>query len=806
MRIRAALVLLLGAIFLPPALEAQDPASTAPVLKEGEVILGGRVRKFLLVDGDDDQRFATPGTDALYLDLDGDGELYRGLGSHERVRPGRPFWLARAGYLAEISDSGDLAFRLVEEAPDPAQRPWPHRQSPRAGREPDPGVGTFAEEKEQYRLAEEADRKSGLSETAARVRVIGRIGRTGDPEAFRFLLDLATRALSLTLRCQAIRATAFGCYGSLAPGMVALALGEEDLRVRLEAIQALHGMDAPDRVPVFTSVLRTAKLDSLYLSAARCLAYTGSDEAYAVLERQAGEHPLPRYRFLAYQALTDYRRTPPPTEVIVSAACSPYTALRCLGLSHAGILDLPEATQLGISALSEGDPVVRLAGIRLLATRDDPDAVTALIHAATAQPDRMRKEMIRLLAPVRREEIIALFRLGLAAEAPSTRCFAIEVLAAIRTDEAVEELLAQLDREKDAEPVALLIRSLGPGASTDVLARIIAAVNRLKEEPEVYASALTALAQCGASDAAVRSYFGKAVGDRNVKRRIAVLDAVAEAGGEAWTELLIESLRGGAWQVRLTAVEGLGRVRSRRGVVPLIERLGRERVPRIVAAIADSLYRITGQNFYDLVELWEKWWEEEGDSFEVPSKVPEVWPEPVGGRTTATFYDIPVESDRLILVMDRSGSMELRSKGGTRWKVAVEQALAVVDSLDRHSNLNLILFNNAIDAWQKKLTRMDLGNRAALRMYLLSRKPEGGTNLYDGLELALLAREVDTVFLLSDGIPSDGKFVQASAILQEVKKINRFRKVRIHCVSIGADSALLRDLADQNRGRYVWYR
>lgn len=39
--------------------------------------------------------------------------------------------------------------------------------------------------------------------------------------------------------------------------------------------------------------------------------------------------------------------------------------------------------------------------------------------------------------------------------------------------------------------------------------------------------------------------------------------------------------------------------------------------------------------------------------------------------------------------------------------------------------------------------------------------------------------------------------------LRETRRLNQVRRITIHCVSIGTESALLRDLAAQNGGRSV---
>ena len=94
-------------------------------------------------------------------------------------------------------------------------------------------------------------------------------------------------------------------------------------------------------------------------------------------------------------------------------------------------------------------------------------------------------------------------------------------------------------------------------------------------------------------------------------------------------------------------------------------------------------------------------------------------------------------------------------------------------------------------------------SRAALTTHLLRQKPTGGTNLYDGLEEALIDREVDTILLLSDGIPVGGRYVSTPDILRAIRRLNQTRRVVIHCVSLGRDSPLLRSLAEEHGGQYV---
>ena len=77
-----------------------------------------------------------------------------------------------------------------------------------------------------------------------------------------------------------------------------------------------------------------------------------------------------------------------------------------------------------------------------------------------------------------------------------------------------------------------------------------------------------------------------------------------------------------------------------------------------------------------------------------------------------------------------------------------------------------------------------------------------GTNVFDSLEATLKDRRVDTIYLLTDGNPTRGRFTAPAAILKEIGALNRVRGATIHCIAFGAESKLLKDLAAQNGGKY----
>jgi hypothetical protein len=139
----------------------------------------------------------------------------------------------------------------------------------------------------------------------------------------------------------------------------------------------------------------------------------------------------------------------------------------------------------------------------------------------------------------------------------------------------------------------------------------------------------------------------------------------------------------------------------------------------------------------------------------------------------------------------------------TRLQTALAETAAAIGRLKSRDKVNVVFFETGIHPWRQAMAPLTPANRKALKTYLASRTPMGGTNLYDGLELALKDKDVDTIFLLSDGVPGGGKFTATADIVREVGRLNGARRIAIHCVSIGTDSDLLKQLAAANGGRHV---
>ena len=67
---------------------------------------------------------------------------------------------------------------------------------------------------------------------------------------------------------------------------------------------------------------------------------------------------------------------------------------------------------------------------------------------------------------------------------------------------------------------------------------------------------------------------------------------------------------------------------------------------------------------------------------------------------------------------------------------------------------------------------------------------------------------MDTIFLLSDGVPNRGRVTNLETLLDAITKRNRTTRIVIHAIGIGeaAGSTFLKELARRNGGQYAGFR
>jgi Mg-chelatase subunit ChlD len=126
----------------------------------------------------------------------------------------------------------------------------------------------------------------------------------------------------------------------------------------------------------------------------------------------------------------------------------------------------------------------------------------------------------------------------------------------------------------------------------------------------------------------------------------------------------------------------------------------------------------------------------------------------------------------------------------------------VFDALPPKAKINVITFAGDTTPVFAKLQTLGKKQRKQAESFVKALYGKGPTNVHDALEAAFADRDVDTIFLLTDGQPSTGPIVDREALADEVRRWNADRGIRIHTIAIGQKSELLARLAKDSGGEH----
>lgn len=330
------------------------------------------------------------------------------------------------------------------------------------------------------------------------------------------------------------------------------------------------------------------------------------------------------------------------------------------------------------------------------------------------------------------------------------------------------------------------------------------------------ASAPVLLKLLGAADPMTRTLAARALAPAVLDR--AVFDALAAATKDK------------AWPVRLAAIQGVGGAPLDHAVPVLVEAAQREKAE--LARAADAVLRsLLGVGFPDDPRAWGPWWAEHGASVREGTWARPAEPPPPPSTTRETFFSIPVESENVVFVLDLSGSMsedldfddprnrEVRAELGlpdTRAGVAKAETARAVRGLPDGAVFNLVVFADKARRFSPRPVVASAGTRASAVGWVVRQKLGWLTNVWDGLRSAFddvyaqggsatrFTDLPDTVILLSDGLPSRGRFQASKALRDLVLLWNRPVGARVHTVGIGdgQPKELLAELARVTGGAY----
>jgi hypothetical protein len=260
---------------------------------------------------------------------------------------------------------------------------------------------------------------------------------------------------------------------------------------------------------------------------------------------------------------------------------------------------------------------------------------------------------------------------------------------------------------------------------------------------------------------------------------------------------------------------------------------------RVYFDILRTLEALTGVELEDAVD-WKNFWEAQKKGLSAPARATE-------SKTVAfrrdSFFSVTVDSDRVLFVIDVSGSMSVRdppleTPAGSSGKTVVvgrprpsqvdpsslplsrermtrvkEELIRVVQGLRPQVSFGILSFNHELrPLWPGGgLKSATSTNKTAAVNWVRSLRPNGATRTDLAIRDALTIPEVDTIFLLTDGAPKNEKNqrLPIEPILALARQLNRFVKARIHTISFQQirDTRMrtfVTQLAQQNDGEPTW--
>ncbi len=169
--------------------------------------------------------------------------------------------------------------------------------------------------------------------------------------------------------------------------------------------------------------------------------------------------------------------------------------------------------------------------------------------------------------------------------------------------------------------------------------------------------------------------------------------------------------------------------------------------------------------------------------------------------TMESRQKVDVPSLAVVLLIDRSGSMETAVGRSTRLDMAKEASQLAVELLDERNEVGVIAFDTA---WSWVVPIGPAKDKAGILREIASIKAGGGTEMFPALKEAyeaLYERDalLKHIIVLSDGESSDADFVGL------VRRMARDR-ITLSSVAISSEAgiALMQDVSRWGRGRYYY--
>ena len=241
--------------------------------------------------------------------------------------------------------------------------------------------------------------------------------------------------------------------------------------------------------------------------------------------------------------------------------------------------------------------------------------------------------------------------------------------------------------------------------------------------------------------------------------------------------------------VRAACIDHLAALGTREAALALVDALAAESNPAELWRAADALEALSGIAFGDKLDLWKQWAANLPVDWKPGRKEPRK--QERAGTGTAVIAGLPILSTRVAVLVDLSGSVWKERPDGTTPKQDLELELGrMLDGFRPTTRFQIVPFTEDPLALSKGLVEATPQAVARAKADFAALKTSGKGDYWDAIERALADPEVDTLVVYGDGAPSGGRRWDVARMEHDYLARDRFRRVRLSAVLVGAGKAL----------------
>jgi hypothetical protein len=317
-----------------------------------------------------------------------------------------------------------------------------------------------------------------------------------------------------------------------------------------------------------------------------------------------------------------------------------------------------------------------------------------------------------------------------------------------------------------------------------------------------------------------------------------------------------------SWELKITAAQYLDKLKDQSLIEPLIQVLEGQNIEgRPRAEVIEILKKLTGTDLGSKGSAWRQWWikKNKGEDTEPVKEFGEtISVSYYGIKETSTriifILDIsdsmswgadwveekePNKKTSPPKFVDTNGNIageklvrEIQSKKEQvdkrpvkkRIDAAKRELVNTIYNIDSSVCFTVIFFATPVKIWKDALVPATIQNKISaieeIDKQIPLPMPNGKTATFDALEMAYTIGEqgkdgkktvpdknggvadqiggADTIFLVTDGVPTAGKIVNRPDIIKEIEKINAIRRIKINTVGVGAPKGVPANLLKTN--------